>query len=132
MAMEVLMWLGQTLTFAVLVLAVSLTAGTAGAQVRNVIDYLLAGDHYERRPPAGNCRALIDRHGAAAVWHGEFAGKRRDIYTHRDRYRSYFGSGCFLSERACRIWQGRSLTALRGGPSIATRCHRPVPNWELR
>ncbi len=126
------MRLGQRLTFAVVILATGLTAGTAGSQARNIIEYILAGDHYDGRPQAGNCRALIDRHGTDAVWHGEFAGKRRDIYANRNRYHSYFASGCFLSERACRIWQGRSLTALRGGLSIATRCHRPVPNWELR
>jgi hypothetical protein len=123
---------GYKLAFAVAFLATGLTAGPANAQVRNVIDYILAGDRYQGRPPAGDCRALVDKYGAGAVWHGEFAGKRRDIYSHRDRYRSYFDSGCFLSERACRIWQGRSMTALTGGPSIATRCHRPVPNWELR
>lgn len=126
------MRLQQMLTFSVLILTAGLPAGTADAQVRNIIDYILVGDHSNTRPPAGNCRVLVDRHGADAVWHGEFAGKRRDIHTHRDRYHSYFGSGCFLSERACRIWQGRSLSALDGGPSIATRCHRPVPNWELR
>lgn len=124
---------GQKLTFAALVLATGLAAGTLSAHAQNVIyDILLAGDRYGGRPPAGNCRALVDRHGANAVWHGEFAGKYRDIYANRKRFHSYFGSGCFLSERACRIWQGRSMTALRGGPSIATRCHRPVPNWELR
>ncbi|GEM_PF-4193190 len=126
------MQLRQTLTFAVVVLAAGLAAGTADAQVRSVIETFLAGDYSDERPLAGNCRALVDRLAAAAVWHGEFAGKRRDIYANRNRYHSYFASGCFLTERACRIWQGRSLTALRGGPSIATRCHRPVPNWELR
>ena len=124
------MRLRQTLTFAVLVLAAGLTAGAADAKARNIIDYILAAGHYEGRPTAGNCRTLVARHGTAAVWHGEFAGKRRDIYS--NQYHSYFGSGCFLSERACRIWQGRSLSALTGGLSIATRCHRPVPNWELR
>ena len=123
---------GQKLTFALVILATGLAAGTPDAQVRDVFDYILAGDHYQGRPPAGDCRALVDKHGIGAVWHGEFAGKRRDIYANRNRTHSYFGSGCFLSERACRIWQGRSMTALRGGISIATRCHRPVPNWELR
>jgi len=121
---------GHKLAFAVAFLATSLTAGTPDAQVRNIIEYILTGDPYEKPPPAGNCRALIDRHGADAVWHGEFAGKQRDPVS--DHYRSYFASGCFLSERACRIWQSRSMTALTGGLSIATRCHRPVPNWELR
>ena len=124
------MRLQQKLTFAIMILAAGLTTGTADAQIRNVIDYILAGDHYQGRPLAGNCRALVDRHGADAVWHGEFAGKLRDNFT--DQYHRYFGSGCFRTERACRIWQGRSLSALRGGLSIATRCHRPVPNWELR
>lgn len=124
------MRLGQTLTFAVVVLVTGLAAGTPDAQAGTIIDYILAGDRYNERPPAGNCRALVDRHGIGAVWHGEFAGKRRNTFS--DRFHSYFGSGCFLSERACRIWQGRSVTALHGGRSIATRCHRPVPNWELR
>lgn len=126
------MRLGQTLAFAVVVLVAGLSAGTAGAQVKEVVGFILAGDPYDDPPPAGNCRALVDRHGIDAVWHGEFAGKRQDIYATRKRYRSYFASGCFLSERACRVWQGRSVTALRGGISIATRCHRPVPDWELR
>ena len=106
------MRLRQKLTFAIVVLVTVLMAGTADAQVKNVIDYILTGDHYDERPPAGNCRALVDRHGAAAVWHGEFAGKRRNTFS--DQFHSYFGSGCFLSERACRIWQGRSVTALHG------------------
>jgi len=126
------MRLRQMLTLAAVVLATGHIAGVPDAEARNVIDYVLAGDRYQGRPPAGNCRALVDKHGADAVWHGEFAGKRRDIYANRNRTHSYFASGCFLSERACRIWQHRSMTALRGGISIATRCHRPVPNWELR
>ncbi len=123
---------GHKFAFALALLVAGLVAGTADAQVRNIIDHILAGDHYQERPPAGDCRALVDKHGRSAVWHGEFAGKRRNLDANRNRYHSYFGSGCFLSERACRIWQGRSMTALHGGPSIATRCHRPVPNWELR
>ncbi len=123
------MGLRQTLTFAVLVLVTGLMAGTSDANARNVILDRLLGDPYNARPPAGDCRVLVDRHGAEVVWHGEFAGKRLD-YNYRNR--SYFGSGCFLTERACRIWQFRSLSALNGGLSLATRCHRPVPDWELR
>jgi hypothetical protein len=130
MAVEVPMRLRQKLTFAILILAAGLTAGTADAQIGNIIDYILTGDPYDKPPPAGNCRTLVDRHGVDAVWHGEFAGKRRNTFS--DQHHSYFASGCFLTERACRIWQDRSLSALHGGRSIATRCHRPVPNWELR
>ena len=123
------MGLRQTLTFAVLVLVTGLMAGASDANARNVILDRFLGDPYNARPAAGDCRVLVDRYGPEAVWHGEFAGHRRD-YNYRNR--SYFGSGCFLTERACRIWQFRSLSALNGGLSIATRCHRPVPNWELR
>ncbi len=123
------MRLEQKLTIAVLILAAGLTARPPDAHARNVILDRLLGDPYNARPPAGDCRVLVDRYGPEAVWHGEFAGRRLD-YNYRNR--SYFGSGCFLTERACRIWQFRSLSALNGGRTKATRCHRPVPNWELR
>ncbi len=122
----------QMLTIAAALLVTGFLTGTSNAQFTSVIKHILTNDPYQGRPPSGDCRTLVDRYGIGAVWHGEFAGKQRDIYSNRRRFHSYFDSGCFLSERACRIWQGRSLSALRGGPSIATRCHRPVPNWELR
>ena len=120
----------RTLGLAVPLLIGLATAASSARAGNPIFDYFWSGGYYEGPPPAGNCRVLVDRHGLDAVWHGEFSGKRRDIYNYN--YYPYFGSGCFLTEHACRIWQARSMTALFGGLSIATRCHRPVPNWELR
>lgn len=73
-------------------------------------------------PRSRDCGQLNAAIGPAAVWHGEFSGKRYDSFT--ERYQPYATQGCFESEIACRIWQGQATSVTEGGPIYYTSCRR--------
>lgn len=77
------------------------------------------------KPPAGDCRALVDRYGPDDVWFGRYSGfmgldeKAREV--------PFWNQGCFASEAACRYWQNENMTFTRGGSLGYTSCTPGVP-----
>lgn len=78
------------------------------------------------KPPAGDCRALVARHGADQVWFGRYSGFMG--LDDRAREVPISNQGCFPSEGACRLWQNENMTFTRGGSLGYTSCEPGVPS----
>lgn len=104
--------------YAILLIASLALHGAAPATANPLAEFF----RYERvtRPVAGECGAIAAEVGAASTWYGQYSGKRYDHFT--DNSHPFSARGCFKSELACRIWQGRLMTYAEGGPVTVTRC----------